>query len=172
MGFRDYMLKEEFFDRIILGEVDTVSTIGIMTAENPNGRKYVKTSNEKKNEDFLEYLNKKGYQPVQIKGKFLGKQENAYLIINISKQELIELGKRYGQDVVIFGENLGKRRGMEFYYIRNGRSVGKGRLKIDQPENQWEKNSYLSIGRQKYTISFSSVTSSALPSVQKELEKK
>lgn len=152
-------MSENFFEKIILGEVGIVKTIGILTAENPAGRKLVKDGNEKKNKELEEELNKLGIMPIQLKGKFAGKSENPFLVINISRQKLVEFGKKYRQEAVIFGEKKTKLGGkiaplFEFSYIVNGRTIRKGILGIEHPQTLVDRDSYFSLGGKKFNIHF------------------
>jgi integrase/recombinase XerD len=57
LRFYDYcrLMNEEFFTRIIMGDVATVRTVGIITAENPGiDNKLTKIGNERKNKELQE----------------------------------------------------------------------------------------------------------------------
>lgn len=147
------MIAENFFQKIIMGDAKIISTMGILTAENPHGRKYVKETNERKNNELLEYLKKKGYDPIQINGRFAGMNEHPWLILNIERQELADLGKKYGQESVIFAKRKGKI--FEFSYIQGERTIRKGKLKLEHPEKKNDDvHCYFSLGGQKFTIRF------------------
>jgi hypothetical protein len=79
--------------------------IGILTAENPRGESADESSNAKRMSDLRNTLDSKGLDYVELAGKY-GGDETSYFILNIKKQDLIDLGKRYGQAAVIGGEKL------------------------------------------------------------------
>jgi hypothetical protein len=153
-------MNEEFFTRIIMGDVATVRTVGIITAENPGiDNKLTKIGNERKNKELQEELEKAGFAPIQMKGKFWGKSENPFLVINISREKLISLGKKYKQNSVIFGEKkmkIGNKKAplFEFSLLQNGRSVRKGVLGIEHPQNLIDRDCYFTLSGKKFNIHF------------------
>jgi hypothetical protein len=151
LSFRDYVLREEFFQSVILGDVDTASTLGIITAENPDDGKLTKTGNERKNKELCKDLEKLGFAPIQMSGKFSGKAEKPFLVINIDRTKLIDLAKKYRQQSVIYGERKGK---FIFTLIRNGRTVSKGSLVVGHPENLLDRNCYFKLGGDKFSLRF------------------
>lgn len=162
LRFTDYcrLMNEEFFTQIILGDVATVKTVGIITAENPGlDNKLTKIGNEQKNKELEAALEKMGHRPIQMKGKFAGKQENPFLVVNISREKLVELGKKFKQQSVIFGEkrqHLGGKRSplFEFFYIQNGQTVRKGVLGLEHPENLIDRDCYFTLSGKKFNIHF------------------
>ena len=155
LHFDEYcqLMTEEFFAKMILGDAAIVKTLGIITAENPGiDNKLTKIGNERKNKVLQADLEKRGFAPVQIKGKFAGMQGNPFLVININREQLMELAKKYKQHAVIFGEKYKK--GIEFSYIENGRTSRRGALAVDQPENLIDRDCYFTLGQHKYNIRF------------------
>jgi hypothetical protein len=94
-----------------------------------------------------------------MKGKFWGKSENPFLVINISREKLISLGKKYKQNSVIFGEKkmkIGNKKAplFEFSLLQNGRSVRKGVLGIEHPQNLIDRDCYFTLSGKKFNIHF------------------
>ena len=87
----------------MMGGVDSVDSVGIVTAENPMAQKLSSEENNKLNNQLKQDIKNLslGYQ--QIKGKY-GNLENPYLIQNISKKQIIELGRKYNQESIVYGE--------------------------------------------------------------------
>lgn len=149
LTFTEYcrLMTEEFFASIILGDVGTVKTLGIITAENPGvDNKLTKVGNERKNKELAADLERAGFAPVPMRGRFAGKQENPFLVVNISREKLVELAKKYRQECVIYGEKrqkLGGKRAplFEFMLIRNGRTARRGVLGVNHPENLINRDS-------------------------------
>ena len=93
--------------------------IGILTAENPRGESADEASNSERMADLRSTLDKAGLDYVELAGKY-GGDETSYFVLNIKKQDLIDLGKRYGQAAVIGGEKLIRnyRKGQDSVYFR------------------------------------------------------
>lgn len=105
--------------RILRGFVPSISTIGIITAENPNGKLASPEENKKYNKDLERTLSNGLYGFSKIKGNYGGLTEHSYLIRNITRERLIELGKNYNQESVIFAyrDTHKKYDGFIFEYI-------------------------------------------------------
>jgi hypothetical protein len=102
----DTKLTESGFPRIaniLTARVPSVKAIGIITPENPCGENKNQAENNDLLKDIKEYLKNYHARYVQIKGKF-GNSEKPFILFNISKKDLIEIGKKYKQKSVIFGE--------------------------------------------------------------------
>lgn len=153
------LITEEAFEKALLGDTKTVTTLGVITAENPFEKKYVKQTNERRNQELEDYLRKKGFEPIPVKGRFMGRAENPYLVLNISRDQLIELGNRFQQTVVLFGKKHNfqnkKTPRFEFSYIVGDRTHKKGKLRFEHPDEKNDMDSYITLGGQKYTIRFS-----------------
>ena len=78
---------------------------GILTAENPRGEAADKSSNAKRMSVLRSALDKAGLDYVKLDGKY-GGEETSYFVLNLSKQDLIDLGKKFKQAAVIGGEKL------------------------------------------------------------------
>ena len=93
--------------------------VGILTAENPRGESADEGSNSKRMSNLRSTLDSMGLDYVELAGKY-GGDETSYFILNIKKQDLIDLGKKYGQAAVIGGEKLIRnyREGQTSVYFR------------------------------------------------------
>lgn len=117
-AIRDIVLQEAGYARameMMLGLVPTVKSFGIITAENPMGKKLPVQENNERNLQLAKNLRSAHLGFIQIKGKY-GYLENPYFIPNIAKDEIIDFGLRYSQEAVIWGATEAKGLGT-FYYI-------------------------------------------------------
>jgi len=101
----------------MLGLVPTVKTFGIMTAENPMGRKFSNEENKERNNTLLKDLRNSHHGFIKPeRGKFEGNIEHPVFIVNITKNEICALAAKYEQKSVIWGKC--ERYGLStFYYL-------------------------------------------------------
>jgi len=78
---------------------------GILTAENPRGEEADEFSNSQRMADLKKKLDMAKLDYVELAGKY-GGEETSYFVLNMKKQDLIDLGKKFGQAAVIGGEKL------------------------------------------------------------------
>jgi len=90
---------------IMMGAVDSVNSVGIVTAENPYGQQATNEYNKEHQEKLKKDIRHLNYGYIQIKGKY-GSEENPFLIPNITKDHIIALGRRFEQESVIYGEKF------------------------------------------------------------------
>ena len=97
---------------------ENIYTLGMMTAENPQAQKATPEQNEMFNAQLEERLREMilGYR--KIRGKF-GNQENSFLIPNIGRDEIIELGREFNQESVIWGSRSEDGTKFVFEYIES-----------------------------------------------------
>jgi len=88
---------------MMMGAVDSVKTVGILTAENPKGEQTASEYNKEKQAELKADLRSLGLGFIQIKGKY-NVLENPFVVPNITREDTIKLGIKYVQDSVIFGE--------------------------------------------------------------------
>jgi hypothetical protein len=84
-----------------------IKTLSILTAENPFGKPADKLYNKKANRDLEKTLSEGGYGYRKVKGSYEG-EENSFIVNNISQYEAINIGKKYNQDSIIYGEVVKK----------------------------------------------------------------
>lgn len=79
------------------------------TAENPNNARLSDAENAQRNQQLLADLKAKGYSPVPIEGvmeNVEGQDEHSFFVPNISPEDALALGKKYGQDSVLTNAGL------------------------------------------------------------------
>lgn len=79
-----------------------IVTLGILTAENPCKKPNDFISDKEQNKKLENELRENNVGFRKIKGRY-GVDENSFIIFNITKEETIKLGNKYGQESVIFG---------------------------------------------------------------------
>ena len=87
----------------VYGENSLVKTWGIMTAENPMGKKQSKSINREVVLKLKQSLKRIGLDYIPVKGKY-GSYENSLFIINVQLQEMISLSYQFDQESFIFAE--------------------------------------------------------------------
>lgn len=115
---------------ILRGIAPKINTIGFITAENPNGKQQTLSFNKNANLELEKELRLMNLGYHKIKGNY-GMVEHSYAIPNIKKNELLELGRKYNQETVIFGEKHYNQKneisyvGMDFNLIYTDYRFGK-----------------------------------------------
>ncbi len=141
---------------LIHGLVPNVKTIGIITAENPHGKKANPVFNKSMNEKLEKRLREKNLGFVKVKGKY-GNHENPFFVPNITKDEVLLLGKEYNQTDIIFGEKIeeGNKDGIRFSLIysdhRMGDIIGQRDVFVDRKNAD---DYYTEIKGRKFQIPF------------------
>ena len=104
--WRKFLLQEAGFNRIrniLLGKVASVDTVGFMTAENPMAQKLSAKENRELNKKLMAWMRDRGYGPIRIRGSF-GSKERSFMIPNITREDIVEAGKYFNQESVIWGK--------------------------------------------------------------------
>jgi len=117
-------VNETTFSRIaqtMKGLVESIDTVGIMTAENPMGEKMSAEYNEYMQSELKGILRDNNYGFHEVKGKY-GNVENSLIIPNIGKNFMISLCEKFNQESIIWGEKVEGDK-MRFHYIEQGGSV-------------------------------------------------
>lgn len=107
---------KEFFDH-------KLSQIGLITAQNPQENQADDEYNHLANKRLLDDINTLGFEPFPT--YYYG--EDGYLIPGISRQQLIDLGKKYNQKAVIWGKRMPEDRNkmtFEWEYLEDGKIRG------------------------------------------------
>jgi hypothetical protein len=131
-NFKDYVLiAESGFARvahIMRGFVPKIQSIGFITAENPNGKQATPEFNKSANEKLEKKLRLMNLGFNKIKGQY-GNKENSFFVPNITKNEILDLGKEFDQETIIYGERISEEKdgkvydGMNFQMIYSSGSV-------------------------------------------------
>lgn len=88
---------------MMTGGVESIDTIGMMTSENPMAQQLTPQENKNRFNQLKADLGNLNLGFVQVEGHYEVK-ENALVIPNIKREDLIRLGEKYQQDSVIFGQ--------------------------------------------------------------------
>lgn len=111
-------LNETSFPRVarsITGNVESIDTVGIMSAENPMGEKKPEEYNQYAQSQLKKFLRENNYGFHEVMGKY-GNIENSIIIPNISKNLMVHLCELFNQESVIWAEKTSPKN-MKFYYI-------------------------------------------------------
>lgn len=100
----------------LMGGRENINTVGVLTAENPNGEQASQEFNQEAMEKLSQDLKSMNLGFRKIRGSF-GSKENSLLIPNITRDEAVTLGKKYNQVSVIWGEKQDDK--MIFHYIES-----------------------------------------------------
>lgn len=93
--------------RMMLGDIQSIDKLGILTAANPNAKKFSNKKNNSRMQDLATDLRNSGYGPILVDGKY-GHEEPSFVVPHLSRQASIDLGKKFNQHSVIFGEKFVK----------------------------------------------------------------
>jgi len=151
---------------MMLGDVDTVESVGIITAQNPNAQRTGRARNLALNRQLISALDEKrcSSKPcgqVKLKGMF-GHPEDSFLVPNITSHDLIELGNRFQQQSVIWGHKRVNRQGQPFFEWSYIDLDGKGGGKVTQTRSvsvanedvQSREDFFSAVGNKKFIIPF------------------
>lgn len=115
-------LNESGFARLrqmLLGDVESVDSIGILTSANPQGRMASNQENNRLMGRLEDKIRSMGYGPIRVRGHF-GYPEPSFVVPNIQKDETLDLGREFDQASVIWGRKIIDKYGnnqMRFEYI-------------------------------------------------------
>lgn len=135
--WRKFLITEAGFNRIrniLLGKVASVNTVGFMTAENPMAQKLSSKENRELNKELMAWMRDRGYGPIRIRGSF-GSKERSFLIPNITRADIIEAGKYFNQESVIWGQK-DKDNNFIFEYIEGDNTLQKRDVALFDDEVQ------------------------------------
>lgn len=119
-------MNESGFNRIkniLQGKVASVNTVGFMTGENPMAQKMSSKENRALNKELMAWMRERGYGPIRIRGRF-GNKERSMIIPNITREDMVEAGKYFNQESVIWGEKTGENE-FVFEYIEGDKTIQK-----------------------------------------------
>ena len=103
-------------------------TAGIITAHTSIDSSTEDDTNEERGKKLFADLRVQGYDPWPFIGKFEDKKEKSFLIPNISKLDMIKLGERYNQKMVIWAKKLPDD-GYSVEWLNNGDLIEKENIK-------------------------------------------
>jgi hypothetical protein len=171
MNFTEWLMQESGFAhvrRMLFGDVPTIRAVGILTAQNParevdldwqgkeptSPRDYNKRANKK----LVDQLRAGNYGPVRVKGQF-GLEEDSFLVPNISREEVLGLGRKYGQESVIWGEkrtDKNKNPYFRFEYIEcaTGETTSVRSMHMGSEDVQDREDYFTKVKGRKFIIPF------------------
>jgi hypothetical protein len=91
--------------RILRGLDKSVTSMGIVTAENPKAQALPSSENKKRNYELEKKLRENGIGYFQIRGKY-GSLENPFFVENVSRDQMVDLAREADQESVIWGRSL------------------------------------------------------------------
>lgn len=157
LEYMDEKLNESGFSRVrrmLWGNVPSVDSVGIITAENPEAVPQNAEMNNKLNKKLFNHLKSANYGPIQIKGSF-GNVENPYIVPNISREDLINLGIRFNQQSVIWGSKReGDNPAFRFEYIEKDKTTQTRDVHVANDDVQSREDFYSAIKGRKFIIPF------------------
>lgn len=154
--WRSFLTEKRDFPSLIntlAAERENIKTIGMMTAENPMAQQVTPEENKERNEKLESALRQMNLGYRKIRGKF-GNYENSFLIPNIKKEEIIELGNRFEQKSVIWGERVQDK--FVFSYIEGDTTIEQRDVVLFGSDVQKRDDFYSqsSKGPEKFVIPF------------------
>jgi hypothetical protein len=81
----------------------SIKNLAILTAQNPHGEQHSKEFNKSANQDLEALLSKYKLGYKKVKGSYVQK-EKSFIVFNIPYERAIEIGTRFNQDSIIYGE--------------------------------------------------------------------
>lgn len=155
---REEILKESGYTRlrrIFAGQVDAVNTVGIITAENPHNITMPRTFNEQQNAKLKNDLKAGNFGFVQINGMY-DNYEKPFVVMNIDRSKLCELGIFYEQESVLWGQKIQSEDhiGFRFEYIQGDETKKVRDVLISGEKIRDSDNYYSNVGASKFQIPF------------------
>lgn len=91
--------------RMLLGDIDSIDKLAILTAANPQAQMLSNRENWELMSDLEADLRQNNYGPIRVSGQY-GHKEPSFIVPHMSRDEVINLGKKYNQESVIYGEKF------------------------------------------------------------------
>lgn len=160
--FGSWLLAESGFAhvrRALFGNLPNIRTIGIITAENPQGQEQTPAINNELNRQLEDVLRAGNLGPIKGNGSFFGIREKPFLVPNISRDYLLQLGKYYNQESVIWGQkqvDADNNPFFRFEYIKceNGETTQFRTVHVGNEDVQKRPDMYTMIKGRKFIIPF------------------
>ncbi|PWT75526.1 MAG: hypothetical protein C5B59_08590 [Bacteroidetes bacterium] len=93
----------------VISHIENGHPYAAFTAENPGNARLSDAENAARNQELMSDLRQKGYRPVTVEGvmeNVEGQKEHSFFVPNITPEDALELGKKYGQDSVLTNDGL------------------------------------------------------------------
>ena len=123
--FKNNIIHEAGYPRImrmLQASVPNIQTIAFITAENPYGEPLSREENKDRNKNLARRLRELNYGFIRIRGKF-GTPEKSFMVPNMSRKDVTDLGKVFEQESVIWGYREDEK--MAFEYIEGDDTIQK-----------------------------------------------
>lgn len=151
---------------IMMGAVDTVDTVGIITAENPMGQAAPKSYNMEMQNKLKQDIRSLNLGFIQMTGSY-GTKESPFIIPNINKQDLIKLAEKYNQESVIFGDKEfdGENNYFRWDYVEGGKPLSTVYKNISNDRDVESREDFFSAvkGRRFYFPFFDDIEADKVP---------
>lgn len=153
------LIKESGFPRvrqIMLGQIPSIDSLAILTAENPMGKPHSKAENELRNKELMTDLRSMNYGPIPLKGRF-GGPESSFIVPNISRDEAIQLGNKHQQEAIIWGQRISDQFSepfLKFEYIEGDETVQTRSVSLGGEDAQSREDYYSAKKGRKFYIPF------------------
>jgi len=160
MNFSEWLMQESGFAhvrRMLFGDLPRINSVGILTAQNPEGEKASKKFNKEANRQLWDMLRTANYGPIRVKGKFFGTDEDSFLVPNISRQEMIDLGEKFNQAAVIWGDKRADKQGQPYFrfeYLEGGQVQSVRSVHVGSQDVQERPDMYTMVKGRKFIIPF------------------
>ncbi len=151
-----YEAKFSHIRQIMMGVIPRINTVGILTAENPDGKPADRKFNERNMKALERDLRGMNYGFHKIQGKF-GSDEDSLLVPNMSREDVAALGIKYGQEAVIWGEKLTDDNDDPFFrfsYIEGDDTVQNRDVSLSGAEVQSRDDYFSQVKGRKFFIPF------------------
>ena len=141
--------------RMMMGQVPSIRTIGIMTAHNPQGKRLAASKNNARNKTLVRTLRGMGYGPIPVKGMY-GMEEDSFVIPNITRKDTAALGREFDQQSVIWASRQGDGRNkrMVWQYIEKDKTINTRDVSLSGKDIQSRKDYFSIVKGRKFVIPF------------------
>ena len=166
--------------RILFGDVPSINTVGIFTAQNPQGKPPVskdpasgRATNNELNKSLFNDLKRGHFGPIKVHGHF-GVEEESFLVPNITRSEVVKYAKQYNQESAIFGTKKFKNGGkpyFEFEYVQDGVTIDRRSVHLGGKDIQDRDDYYTEVKGRKFLIPFFDESGAGAGEVKEELLK-
>tara|TARA_R110000824_G_scaffold54471_3_gene150350 strand:+ start:139 stop:897 length:759 start_codon:yes stop_codon:yes gene_type:complete len=153
------LVQEGGFSRlrqIMLGQVPSVNSIGILTAENPQAQASSPQENNARNEELKATLRQANYSFIPITGKYGGK-EKSFVVPHLSRTDAVSFGSQFQQEAVIWGEKISDLFDDTFFrfeFIEGGVTKDTRNVSLGDTEAQKRQDFYSEKAGRKFYIPF------------------
>jgi len=141
---------------MMLGLVPSIETLGILTAQNPGGEAAGSKENREANANLMADLISANYGVIPIEGSY-GGPENSFIVPNITREDIVSLGIKYGQEAVIWGRKTTEEVGEPYFtfeYIEGDETIQTRDVSLGGAEVQGKEDFYSSKKGRKFYIPF------------------